>query len=374
MFAGGSITMFRVAGVPVRAHWSLLLVIPYLVLMFALRFSAVARLSGVDPSTVTLPPLLWGLFIAIGLFASVALHELMHAVVALWRGGRVHAITLMMLGGVSEIDRVPGRPTNEALVAAAGPAVSLALGAVLLLLLGLPLGPDLRFGFFYLGQLNIVLGVFNLLPAFPMDGGRVLRSLLTLRTGPLKATRIAARVGRAVAVGLGLLGLWSGNFLLVLIAVFVFAGAGAERRMEEARALLKNLRVGDVMTWPATTLSADDTTADALERMRSAGRLELVVVEPAGGQLGLVRADDLRADDDRRLRELAAVWERGLAVAVDTPLDQALERAARQRRPYLFVVDDGTLVGIVSSREVENAVKLQTIRARRMRPVEPRPV
>src|SRR5262249_7665567 len=137
----------------------------------------------------------------------------------------------------------------ETLMAAAGPAMSLVLAAALFVAYSLMprAAADVRLGLFYLGHINLVLGLFNLLPAFPMDGGRVLRGVLASRMDEQRATRIAARVGRFFAVLLGLAGLWSGNLLLLVIAVFVYFGA----RSEEGQALLKGtlhaLRVADVM-------------------------------------------------------------------------------------------------------------------------------
>src|SRR5688572_13752197 len=224
---GGSLTLFRVRGVPVRAHWTLLLSMMWMTPVFALRFGDVARVSGVDPAAVVLPPIVWGLLVAIGLFASVAVHEMAHTLVALRAGGRVREITLMLLGGVTQVEHLPQRPRTEAVMAAAGPLTSIALGLLLIGGLRLPLPADLHLGVFYLAQLNFVLGIFNLLPAFPMDGGRILRALLTLRVGALRATRAAAWIGKAAAIAFGLWALAGGGLFMVLLALFLYTGAEA---------------------------------------------------------------------------------------------------------------------------------------------------
>src|SRR5262249_53472227 len=144
MFNRGSITLFRVRSVPVKAHWTLLLILPYLAFVFAVRFGAVAQKSGVEPKDLLLPPLFWGILIALGLFPSVAIHELAHTWVAIRSGGQVREITLMLLGGVSQIERMPRRPRYEALMAAAGPLTSLLLGGILLWIGRLPLHADAR--------------------------------------------------------------------------------------------------------------------------------------------------------------------------------------------------------------------------------------
>src|SRR5688572_20511348 len=124
MFQQGALTMVRVRGVPIRAHWTLLLILPYLAFVLSLQFRGVAELAGVREASLLLPPLVWGAVLAIGLFASSTLHELAHSFLAIRFGGRVRSITLMLVGGVTELAHAPRRPRHEALVAAVGPATS----------------------------------------------------------------------------------------------------------------------------------------------------------------------------------------------------------------------------------------------------------
>src|SRR6202012_1233181 len=150
----GSWTLFRVRGVPIRAHWTLLLIVPYLAVAMTSQFRQLAEVAGVH-ERLALPPFVWGCLLAIALFASVALHELGHTWVALRYGGKVHSITLMLVGGVSQMSRAPARPRDEALMALAGPVTSFALAAICGGIYAIARGvPDLAVAMFYLGAMN----------------------------------------------------------------------------------------------------------------------------------------------------------------------------------------------------------------------------
>jgi Zn-dependent protease len=379
MFGRGSVTLFRARGVPVRAHFSLLIILPYLAIVFSARFAQLAHASGVAAHRLLLPPVAWGLLLAIGLFASVLVHEMAHTVLAVRAGGRVRGITLMLLGGVSEIERMPERPSQEAIMAAAGPATSLAIGVLLLLLGRLPLAPDARFGLFYLGRLNIVLAAFNLLPAFPMDGGRVLRALLATRIGAVRATLTAARIGRFAAIGLGVLGAVSGNFLLLFIALFLYSGADFEARTTWLRDALGRIPLVEIMATPVPAVAPDAPLREARDRMRRAGRRDLVVVRTGGTPVGIVRAEDLsgrsewRLDSDR-VRDLGvALARRFLAARPEDMAGPALEHARAAEAEYVLVMGEAGVEGIVGPTELENAIALHARPPRRSAAVE-RPV
>lgn len=191
-----------------------------------------------------------GLLMAVGLLVSIVLHELGHSAVAIRKGCRVREITLMFMGGAAQMDRMPARPLDEFLMAAAGPAVSLLLG-----LLGLWGGARLSLPLFvldfniveWLGVVNLMLMVFNLLPAFPMDGGRIFRSVLTPKLGRVKATLIAARLGKAMAVVFGVYGFLHNAWTLVVIAFFIFISAGHEYRFVQMEEAARRVGFGN---WP----------------------------------------------------------------------------------------------------------------------------
>jgi stage IV sporulation protein FB len=225
----GSIQICKVFGIPIRVHITLLIILPWL----ASSFAPAEGGSG----------MFWGMVGAVSLFASVALHELGHSITALRLGYKVRDITLWPIGGVAMMESMPTRARDELLITVAGPLVSLALG-----ILGLATGPALlaagfantgRIFMLVVGALNIWLFLFNLIPAFPMDGGRILRAGLTPKFGRLDATRIAARIGRALALVYGVYSATHGNWLSVIIAIFVFNAAGQEYRMVQLQEMRK---------------------------------------------------------------------------------------------------------------------------------------
>ncbi len=212
---------FKIAtvwGIPIKVHISLIIVM----VLYALRVAP-------DGHKAVLAVLL----LVTGLFTSVALHELGHSFVALRKGCRVREITLLFIGGAAMMEDIPRKPKDEFQMAIAGPMVSLAIGA--LLFFGSPwlFGAQSAIGeiFAHIGFINFVLAGFNLLPSFPMDGGRVFRAMLTPKLGRLKATWIASRLGKLMAVAFGIYGLMEGGFFLVAIAFFIYTGAENEYRM-----------------------------------------------------------------------------------------------------------------------------------------------
>jgi len=223
---GNAFQIAKVRGIPIRVHFTLLIVLPIFGYYFAEAFSA--------------HPLSWGMLAAVTLFISVALHELGHSFVAIAKGFPVRDIILLPIGGIASLARFPERPRDEFWVAIAGPLVSLALAGCLFV-------PGLdgyreeasdfaRFSLL-MSEINFSLFLFNLLPAFPMDGGRILRAALTGRKGRLAATRIAARFGKILAIIIGILGWHYGAPLSVVIAVFIFFLARAEYRQVQMQEL-----------------------------------------------------------------------------------------------------------------------------------------
>ena len=226
-----SYSIGRLFGIPIRVHVTLLIFLP----LFAFSFMPVGGPQG----------LFYGALGAVGLFASVALHEIGHSLVARAKGSRILEILLLPIGGMARLNALPRRPIDEIQTARAGPAVSLALGIA-----GLfgaptvyPFNPLLAVVVYELGRINIMLVLFNLIPSFPMDGGRVFRAALVPRLGRLRATQLAAKVGRAFAWLFGIWAVWPAfhgghvSFSLLLIAYFVYQSAGAEARQAEREAL-----------------------------------------------------------------------------------------------------------------------------------------
>ena len=229
------------------------------------------------------------LFISL-LFLCVLLHEFGHVFAARRYGVQTPDITLLPIGGVARLERIPEKPSEELVVALAGPAVNVVIAALLFLLLGgLPSMDDgtqvHNPGVDLLGRLawvNISLVVFNLIPAFPMDGGRVLRALLAYRLGYARGTRIAAGIGQAVAFALGLAGLF-GNPLLIFIALFVYMGAASEASAAQMRDASRGMIASDAAETRFEGLPPTATVEDAVERLLSTSQHDFPVVDGPGG-------------------------------------------------------------------------------------------
>jgi Zn-dependent protease len=280
--ARGAFQIASFRGVPIRIHYSLILVLPLLAFMFGGVFRQAARMSEVPVELTRGAPWLWGLGVAVGLFASVLVHELAHVIYALRTGGRVRSITLMIVGGVSQVTELPRRHRDEVIMALVGPLTSVVLGALLLgvqaLLPGSPAFSP-RFAITYLGGLNLFLGLFNLVPAFPMDGGRILRGLLAGRMGVLRATRVASVVGKGFALLFFVVGLLTLNPFLFVIALLVFTGAEGETRQVLLKTVLERLQVEQVMSPRFHGVELDTSLDEALGDLRRARRLALPATE-----------------------------------------------------------------------------------------------
>jgi Zn-dependent protease len=254
---GSSYKIARVWGIPIRIHISLIFLLVVLAITsgFSGGLAAIAELLALE----------------LGVFASIALHELGHSFVALRKGCRVREITLMFIGGAAQMEEIPRRPWDEFLMAVAGPAVSVLLGVACLFGGGyLPLlkeeWPVLRHVHLVdnlvqvVGVINLWLAMFNLLPAFPMDGGRVLRAALTTRLGRIHATLIASRLGKVTAVIFGIYGFFPPrSWILVAIAFFLYSAADREYRMV---AIQEAMRRQGLDVWPPSTGSSDEAGDD----------------------------------------------------------------------------------------------------------------
>src|SRR5882724_3575660 len=252
---GGSVGVFKIFGVPIRLHFTFLLL-----LIFLLFIGIGERQSGASTAIYIL-----------ALFGSILLHELGHALVARRFGIRTVEIVMFPIGGVSRPERPP-KPGEELWIALAGPAVNLLIAAGIgwwywreqgMAPLSELLDPtDVNLAQ-RIGVGNLMLGLFNLLPAYPMDGGRVLRALLALRKSADEATQIAARVSRFLAVAMGLFGLLSSNFLLVFVALFVYLGAAQESAAARGHSLTSGFPVRAAMITDFRTLSHGNTLREA---------------------------------------------------------------------------------------------------------------
>ena len=315
----------RIWGIPIRVHVSLLVILPVLAYLIGsggqidVYAGIIEGLTGrpLDLSTLRAgaTPWLIGSVAAIGLFVSVALHELGHSWMAIRYGLEVESITLWILGGLANLGSIPREWKKEFWIAVAGPVVSIALGVGCYLVLRLPVdfGEVATFVVGWLAVTNLTLAAFNMLPAFPMDGGRVLRALLARNRPYGKATRTAARVGSLFAVLFAVVGVISFSPMLLLLALFIYGAASSESRMVALSELLDGVTVGELASGTDATIDADATIDELVSRMFADRRTEFVVTD-GGTVVGVVSADDFRAlsTEERASTTVDSLVERDL--------------------------------------------------------------
>lgn len=353
-----SFRLLRVFGIDIRIHVSFFLILIWGAMMWSAAGSA---------------GMAFGVLEVVLLFVCVVLHELGHSIVAKHYGIPVREIVLLPIGGVSMMSRNASRPLHELLIALAGPAVNVVIAAALFALLALtPLrsrvdlhalaAGNVRPGgvsmLLLLLSLNVMLALFNLIPAFPLDGGRVLRAVLAMRMPAPSATRVAAMVGQMAAVLLGLWGLFSGNVFLLFVAAFIFIGAGAENAQVQNRATFTGRRIGDTYNRHALTLSIDDRVSRVVDYLLTSYQPDFAVVQ-RGKLEGVVRREDV-------LRWLAGnsydVYVTEIMHAADVPhvdarlsVEQVREKMEEAGSRLVAVYDRGTYLGLVSSEDLAEA-------------------
>jgi len=367
-----SITIATVSGIPIRLHVSFLLILPFLALVIGNNIETIATMAGVTTGEIFLHPFGLGLILAVLLFVSVVLHELAHSFVARAQGIGIRDITLMLLGGVAQMeDEIEER--GELWMALAGPAFSLLFGGILLFLLRpavAPLSADVRLVVYYLGFMNVFLAFFNLLPAFPSDGGRVLRSLIARRTTYLQATRIATSVGKIFAFSFAIFGLLSGQLFLILIAFFIYIGASQEYQFNVVRDALSEFQVSDLMTPEVSTVHRDMTVGELLDRMFEERHSGYPVVDDEGGLVGCVTMYDVKALPEAASRA-SPVHEIMTADVITVGPDDDLFSACRKLSGAdigrLMVVENGDLMGILTRSDIMKAYRLRVLREERSR-------
>lgn len=352
---GGSLRILGFKGIDVHVHWTFLLLVGYVAVTTAAT-GAVLREVLLQLAYVGL------------VFACVVLHEYGHALTALRYGVRTRDITLLPIGGVARLERLPSDPVQELVVAIAGPLVNVIIAGALgvgMLLGGMPLlTPEwIESPNFFQAMLvvNVMLVLFNLLPAFPMDGGRVLRALLAMVTDPLKATRIAAFVGRGMAVVFAVVAAVAWVPMLFLIAAFVWFGAGGEARAMAVRSLLDRIPVARAMLTEFHTLAPADPLARAAQLVIAGSQQDFPVVAD-GRVVGVLERERLftALTQSGELTPAADVMTRNiLVVPAAAPLEEALLQLQNSGAPMAAVEHGGRLTGILT---LENAAEFLRLR------------
>lgn len=357
----------RLMGIPIYLDPTFLIVLPLLAWAIGSRLDMYARLFRLPMDLQSLQegftPYILGLAAAIGLFASVLVHELGHSAVGFRYGVRVKRITLWILGGVAQFEEMPRQRGAEAIVAIAGPLTSLGVAAVSRILLAITPSGALaaQFVLGYLAFMNVVLGAFNLLPALPLDGGRVLRSLLALRMPHLKATQVAAGISGATAIMLGLLGFFSFNIFLMLIAFFIYMAGSAETQSALVAEMLEGISVEDLMTREVQTVPVEMPVAELVHKMLRERHLGYPVLDRAGRLVGMVTLEHLQGADASATvegvmsRDVVTVPASGSAL-------EAFQLMSRNNFGRLVVVGaDRGIVGIISKTDLIRTVQVRIV-------------
>ena len=370
-----SIKIGSLAGVPVRLHITFLLIIPVFSYVIGSDITytvglleAVYGTENLDISLLAagMTPYLLGGAVTLCLFAAVFLHEMAHCLTAMRYGHRVNEVTLMLLGGISEIDdRGRSTPKSEFWTAISGPLASLFIGilsgAVAYALVGFtalsaesPL-PDLILFYIlgYLGILNIFLFLFNMIPAFPMDGGRILRGLLSLRYSRTRATKTASDIGKVFAVIFAVAGIIWLNFLLILIALFVFLGATQENSMTVLSERIKAVKVTDVMNTDVAYVHDTDSLDDVASRLVSQKVTGCPVINDLGHVLGMISIHDIAGRTDTSVMTAGGVISGDIfGVTANATLYDAMLMMSDKEVSVLPVFEGTEIIGLVSSEMI----------------------
>ena len=352
-----SFRVVRIFGIDVKIHVTFFLLLAWIGWLYH-------RAGG-------MPAAIDGVFFVLLIFLCVLLHELGHALAAAHFGIKTPDITLLPIGGVARLERIPEKPSEEIAVTVAGPAVNIVIAALLWIAIGLTSGfPDpqtlQQTGLpitVRLFAVNIWLVIFNAIPAFPMDGGRLLRALLALRMDYARATQIAASVGHGIAFLFFVVGLWW-NPMLVLIAVFVYFGASSEAAMAQMRSISKGLRVSGAMVTKFETLPLEATLHEAVDALLRTSQHEFPVTDQDGQVRGILTRDNMIA----ALRKSGAETPVAEVMRTDIPsvpqsmlFDRAFAMMQQCSCPALPVLDSlGRLVGLFTPENVGEMIMVQS--------------
>lgn len=349
-----SFKLGKLFGIDVYLHFTFLLLLVFLG-------------SSFWQSTQSFPAAVQGLLFVLALFGCVVLHEVGHALMARRYGIQTRDITLLPIGGIARLEKMPEKPIQELWVALAGPAVNLVIAFILWFGLVVTGSMTTGMGVSATGHsfwqslliLNLILVVFNLLPAFPMDGGRVLRALLAMRLGRRRATGIAANVGQVMAILFGIVGFFYNPFL-IFIGIFVYLGAQAEAGLVEMQSALSGLRVRDAMITRFRTLTTGDVMTQAVEMLLEGSQHDFPVMED-GQPVGMLRRNDLvkalnEGQKDASVSE--GMCHEHETLDADTSLTSAVESMTAQKCATMPVMSDGHLVGLLTLENVTEMIMI----------------
>lgn len=352
-----SLTIGKIAGIRILMHWTFLLLLGWIV------FSEIGK--GSDTRTI-----LFTVLFVLAIFACVVLHELGHSLMAKRYGIDTKKITLLPIGGLATLERMPDEPKQELWIALAGPAVNVVIAFILFFFVPFEQLWDQeevntaisdQNWLVALFSVNVLLVLFNAIPAFPMDGGRVLRSLLALRMDKVKATQIAASLGKFFAIAFAFIGLFYNPFL-ILIGVFIYFGAHSENIIVQHLDLMKGYTVRDAMMTNLTLLSPSETVKDATVKLL-AGSEEDFVVSENGNIVGILTRDKL----------IQALQEKGHDAQVENVMDRdfgtfdvneklttVYTHSQKARKFFFPVLENNKLAGVINRDNMNEFVLIRS--------------
>lgn len=352
-----SIPIGEFRGIKVYIHWT------FFLLLVWIGLSSYRAAQNTNQALLTIVYILT-------LFGCVVLHEFGHALTARRFGIVTRDITLFPIGGMARMEKMPEKPMQELLVAIAGPAVNVVIAGALLAymhfspatyLIGFPSGPMTPEQFLpTLFLVNVLMALFNLIPAFPMDGGRILRALLALKFDRARATQIAANLGQVIAIGFVLLGLFY-NIWLVFIGIFIYLGAGAEASQEYVKQDLGVHTVGNLVMRKFTLLRAEDTLSHALRALLDSQEREFVVSEN-GMIAGVLTRDEMLAGLARFGQNIpiGQIMRRDIRILPpQMPVTEALQLMNELNIPLLPVGYEGQLLGVIDVENISEFLLIQ---------------
>lgn len=361
-----SLNLGKIAGIRLSIHWTFIILIAWI-------FFVYYRAGG------TTQQALMGVVFILVLFACVILHELGHALTARRYNIQTKSITMLPIGGLAQMEKMPEQPEQELWVAAAGPAVNVVIAALLYLYLRLSgswpdfANTDLEnlgiegFGFWFnLFVANVVLVAFNLIPAFPMDGGRILRALLAFRQPRSQATKIAAGIGQFLAILFIFLGFFV-NVWLIFIGIFIYLGAGAEAFHETTKSVLEGHTVRDVVMENFTALVSGQSLQSVVHLLLDGQQTEFIVVDN-GDVTGVVTREELIKGLSEYGKEASVsqiIRTDYLTLTPEMPLTEVYQKILAGSCNVAPVLQDGSLVGMVDKENINELIMVnQALQAR----------
>lgn len=371
MFFGGGISLGKIFGIVIRIDYS------WFIIFFLITQAFASQYFLVSPKLDLITSIFLGAVTSLLIFACALIHELSHSVVGNYLGAKIKRITLFIFGGASEMSGEPRSPGAEFVIAVAGPLSSFALGFLmwgLLIVAQINRWPDqVQVIAASLRYFNFAVGIFNLLPGYPLDGGRVLRSILWWKKHNfISATEIASNLGKALGFGLMVFGfslfIFGGSFSglwLAFIGLFLSSAAGMSFKESQLRVVFSKVKVADLMTKQVETLEGNLTVSAFIDRYLLKQRLSGYPVLENERLIGMIYIDSIpgkgHISKDSSVLTLVTKLSKSQLVSPQIPVLQALKTMGQYQLPSLPVMQDGKLVGIISQTDINHFLTVKSI-------------